>query len=514
MTKIRIRCLVAALAYTFCASGAWPVRALPTSTPGMLPLTEADEQAVSNQLGLTGLFALTDILAKHTVYEDSENRPGATLRTYYHAPYFSADPGAARVGEQVIDRESLRLLDLFDSLLVALRVSPRRLSRLEILALEYGLLVRDTTSVLDRRAVKAGALQTLAPPSAENPWQDALRAQQNELAMQLQQLPAAELRRLSDGVTAVAQHVGVVRAEAATRDAAALLDYLTQIRAHLAGLTYGVRRAAFISGLTQGEAELLSLYRQLRPDVSLRALPVTQLFVTPVAMATTQAGILSDRVLGSELIRSVNRASSGVCGHLDTCSVVIEYTELGARSALLSSVGAALMPVIFSGDVACAGKPFGPLAPPVSSVEARLAQDGELRALLYEPVQHAPRAAGEYSLTLSVKGVAREGDLLSALDQPISMTAHGPALTTNARKPFLLTSVTERLYFDGFPLVCFAERAGLWTTHLIACGGEPRQTGTQISLYDDIMRRQCSGKTLIDCVSTLESPVVATPNGP
>jgi len=47
------------------------------------------------------------------------------------------------------------------------------------------------------------------------------------------------------------------------------------------------------------------------------------------------------------MVRGVNSHTGGMCGNAQACTVVLEYTEVGARSALLAMTGASLFPVTF-----------------------------------------------------------------------------------------------------------------------------------------------------------------------
>ena len=125
---------------------------------------------------------------------------------------------------------------------------------------------------------------------------------------------------------------------------------IAQLRASAAQGQFGLRQVVLESGLDEAHKEVFAKYRLLRPDVTVKSLGVKKLFVK------ASAQISKDSVKPSvAMIRDVNRSSQsdkgrGECGGSRSCSVVVEYTEIGARSGALAKQGAVVLPVTFTGD--------------------------------------------------------------------------------------------------------------------------------------------------------------------
>lgn len=474
----------------------WPLQsahALPGTTLTVLPLSAADASALQERLGPQKLAALRDLLARHMVYEDTAN---ASLRprVYYHAPFFSADPAAGVIGEQRIDLDGLRLLDAFDALLARLAVSPILLARLELLAREYARLVTRLTPLLRGVDVESVMRVSAAAPELESPWSLQARQLRAQLTAGVTALPDSGRQELSGALTPIANQLEL--SVPARPSADELLQALAELRARLANRTYGVRRATFVSGLTRAEADLFSSYLSQKTDLVVRPLPLTKVFVSAVSQTTVQSGLLPDRVLGPELIRSVNAASQGACGRRDSCEVVIEYTELGARTALLATFGPSLMPVIFSGDVRCATADVGPGKG--EQLKALSVGNVELGSVVLEPLQSPARGAAD-GRTLRVD----VNVLIDTGETPVR-AAERTLQTARVLPPRPRSGLT-RLYFDGFPIVCFDHARDLSHTDIVACDEErdPEPPGSQISCYEDTINQHCPNVGFERCIELL-----------
>jgi hypothetical protein len=484
-------------------AAAAPTQALPRAASESLPLTAADEQRLLATLGEADFEALLSLLFR-SFYAEAANKSDSPPQLFYAAPYFSPDPQAGAIGEQTIDIAGLALLEAFDILLAQLAVSPILLSRLEIVAREH-----EKASQRVKLALGAGArmgTQALDRLQTTNHWAIEAKALTAKLSRNLAQLPESNRKQLVLELGPISDRVAVKRPTNVLLTPEALLEFLTKIRAALAELSYGVRRATFISGFTKAEARLFSAYLDVRPDITVKALVVPKVFVSSVSQASTQVGVLDDRVLGVELIRSVNQASSGKCQSQNTCTVVLELTELGARTALLSVFGASLMPVIFSGDVVYADTlplttPRGPRAPTLN--EQRVARDTGLNDVLLDRVQTAPSATSPHMLVLSTSAVLETSEIVAQLPEA-SIPAERPREpVVKGGKRTLVTRAT-RVFFDSFPLVCFeGQPTKPWQTKLRACSDPLLEIGTQVSRYEAVVNEYCVDKRLQSCLDRL-----------
>ncbi len=125
---------------------------------------------------------------------------------------------------------------------------------------------------------------------------------------------------------------------------------IAELRATAANGQFGLRQVILESGLDEGHKEVFAIYRQLRPDVTVKGLGLKKLYVKPSAQISKNS--LKPSVT---MIRDVNRSSEspklrGECGGSRSCSVVVEYTEIGARTGALAKMGAVVLPVTFVGD--------------------------------------------------------------------------------------------------------------------------------------------------------------------
>jgi len=221
-----------------------------------------------------------------------------------------------------------------------------------------------------------GSRRVLDYASANNPFAAQIAALPQRIDEGLRPLSSSQRRQVTAVLLAALDSLGVSlttaeRLLALSDPAQFVLTGLTKLRAKLATLQLGVRHATFVSGLTAPQMRWLANYRAVRPDVEIRALPTQALRVLPVSASLDGGGLLGDQVAAPEMIRGVNSSTHGVCGVTTSCTVVVEYTEMGARSALLSTRGASIFPAQFVGDVAAPPDP-GAVTCDLSALRRRL----------------------------------------------------------------------------------------------------------------------------------------------
>ena len=406
-----------------------PAVAAPVPFTGELPLTNSDVSALRARLTTDEFIRTLDFLGALRVFEDDASTPARPV--YYLAPFFTADTSQEVIGGQEIATDILTYLDQLDALLATIQGSHRTLDRLETLRADYLSLADRLSSKRAELPVEA-ARRLVDYATKGNPYQIELGAFPGRIDAAMSKLPittrtdiAAELLRLLDKLK--------VKLTASERDLARkdpikfVITMLPKLRAHLASLLLGIRYATFVSGMTADQMHLLANYRQVRPDVVISALPIRLLRVVPISSVADPIGTPDGVfVSGPQMIRGVNSSTGGVCGVLASCTVIVEYTEMGARSALLSMRGASIMPAQFLGDVVV--KP-GPLDPPV------VCDIALLRRLLTLPF-----------------GVGLLGDreILRLLPGRICRTTNGDA--TKLAATLVLSDTFRNLFFDGAQL--------------------------------------------------------------
>lgn len=137
-----------------------------------------------------------------------------------------------------------------------------------------------------------------------------------------------------------------------SKNSITVLGAMAKLRLRAAKGQFGLRNVIVESGLTESQMGVLSLYRQLRPDVTIKTLPVSKVFVRSTGQ-TSNFGKSSEQ--GFMQIRDINRSSQddkqrGLCGSISACNVTIEYTEQGATITNANRVNAVFLPVVFVGD--------------------------------------------------------------------------------------------------------------------------------------------------------------------
>lgn len=137
-----------------------------------------------------------------------------------------------------------------------------------------------------------------------------------------------------------------------SKNGATVLGAMAQLRLRITKGQFGLRNVIVESGMTEKQMKTLSLYRSLRPDVTIKNLPVNKVYVKPTSQTSDYGNVKKQGFL---LVRDVNRSSEnekgrGLCGSISNCNATIEYTEQGAESTNATRANAVLLPLVFVGD--------------------------------------------------------------------------------------------------------------------------------------------------------------------
>lgn len=333
--------------------------AAPVPILGELPLSDGDICTLRTRLAFDEFFETLDFIGSVSVFEDDASTPQRPI--YYLAPFFSADTHQEVIGGQEIATDLLALLDELDRLLATVHADPRDIFRYMAMVDDYAQLA----SRLFNNPVlppQEGARRMLDYASGNGPFAAQIAVLPQRIGEALRPLSSSQRRQITAVFLAALGSLGASlssaeRIVAQTDPLQFVVTGLAKLRAKMATLQLGVRHATFVSGMTAQQMRWLSNYRAVRPDVDIRALPTQVLRVLPVSASIDAGGLLGDQVSAPEMIRGVNVSTNGVCGVSTSCTVVVEYTEMGARSALLSTRGASIFPAQFVGEVAAPPDP-------------------------------------------------------------------------------------------------------------------------------------------------------------
>ncbi len=347
--------------------------AAPVPFTGELPLTNDDVVALRARLVTDEFLRTMDFLGAIRVFEDDASTP--TQPIFYLAPFFTADTRQEIIGGQEIATDLLGYLDDLDALLASFDASQHRIARLEAIRGDHLALAARVAAQRDQ--LPSTTTQRLLDYAVtSNPAQRELDAVPARITAAMSKLPSALCDDIMAQILKALDRLGARLTDDERRLAGKnplqfMLTVMPGVRAQLANMLLGIRHATFVSGMTAEQVRLLGNYRRVRPDVSIRALPVWVLRVVPLASIADTGGD-GTFVAAPEMIRGVNAATGGICGLQSSCTVILELTELGARSALLSTRGASIMPALFVGDVLVAQDPT-PIECDVPVIQRQLA---------------------------------------------------------------------------------------------------------------------------------------------
>jgi hypothetical protein len=561
------RLVLAAIAAAGVLGSARPAGSAPVPITGDLPLDDDIVEALRQSLSWDEFGATVEFLSSLRVFPD-DGSGGRT--TVYLAPFFTADETQEVIGGQEIATDLLQYLDVLDGLLLAIGGSYHEFDRLQDLRAAHLAFADRLTRMTDN--ISENQRQGLIAYARNSPDVADLDAMPLRMTSALEQVSPARCREIAEALLDVLMVLGVPISDADRQLAESApvqfaLGVPTRVRTRIATMLLGVRHATFIGGMTFGDTRFFENYFYAAPGVRITTLPIQTLRVVPVASVF---GLVSEAggVSAPEMIRGVNAATNGVCGTSTQCTVLVEYTEMGARSALLSTRGAALLPVEFVGDVAVSASAL--LTPTSCDIEAlrrhlvlpfglEMLGDREIqRTVAAAGVCHTPSGDPANLLASAVTvstlyrnlfydaglvpasqrdGIAREitdllantpgaqaalgsvGAILPQVDVDSFLTNLSRSLYTRLmpRLPdeliagLIVTSspsapATTRFDFDGFPIACW-KRATDGSTYLSACPGSAPDADSQDWVARALHDRLCQQGSLelADCATAIQA---------
>lgn len=297
-------------------------------------------------------------------FEDLEDR--SITKTYYMAPYFQPSVERGAIGSDSVSTYALKitegvdsLVEVFDFALEELKSFRRQIKIAESQIFDYQDLITDENERENPNADKIASfkqsIENLKKEIAE--YKTKISAILHDGSAEYSKISKTRKEELVGSILYNFAKLGVSptekqKQELKSTNSQIVLGTLAELRLAASSGQFAVRSVVAENGLTQAEMEAFSLYRSLRPDVAIKNLPVQKTYIRPVVQTF---GNKNEKVEGALLIREINRSSEdpkrrGLCGSNNVCNVTIEYTEMGARSAI-AKVNSFVMPVTFVGDV-------------------------------------------------------------------------------------------------------------------------------------------------------------------
>lgn len=337
--------------------------ATPTMSVTNLPI----DQQMLNALAAQGktqdqINTLLTTLSHIKVYDDHKNPVEAQLsdrtkaKIYYAAPYFTASPARGVVGAEQFADNALEIVDDADELLSSFNLLAKEFLRLQKLRADTQKKIDDIdrtlttgnptdlqrTSLEHLRPILVAELGQLDQQLTEIQQDGAAGAAQLSLALRHDIANAFVLQMSRLGVTPTSSE----QASIASDDVNRMVTGLASVRARAAEGQYGLRQVVFEAGFNAEQTSALQTYLGLRPDVTTRGLTIQAVSARPTAQTLlAQDGSIVTRNAVMQ-IRGVNVANSGRCGSTQSCNVVIEYTNVGARAARFLGFASELTPVL------------------------------------------------------------------------------------------------------------------------------------------------------------------------
>lgn len=296
--------------------------------------------------------------------EELENR--SVNKTFYMAPYFQPSVERGPIGSDSVSTYALKISEGVDELVDIFNFA---LEDLKSLRKKIKMAHQD---IDDYKELILEELDKDSPnlPKIES-WQESIKNLKIDIAQmekdisdilhdgseRYDKISKTRKQELVGSVLYNLAKLGVAptekqKDELNSANSQTVLGALAELRLAASRGQFAVRSVVVENGLSESEMEMFSLYRSLRPDVFIKNLPVEKTYVRPVVQTY---GKDSSKVEGAFLIREINRSSEdekrrGLCGSNNVCNVTVEYTEMGARSAI-TKVNSFAMPVTFVGDV-------------------------------------------------------------------------------------------------------------------------------------------------------------------
>jgi len=343
------------------ASVTGAAKAAPTMSVTNLPIDNQLLNALAAQ-GKTSaqIDTFLTTLSHIKVYDDHKNPAASQVsdrsktKIYYAAPYFTASAARSVVGAEQFADQALQILDNVDDLAVLFNLRLKELQRLQLLQddLEKRIAAVDRalTGTLDpnqRESLTVLRRNLVAERDSTHQQIEALKTNGGNGAGQLspelrQEVASAFVLQMSRlGVTPTATEQAQIRSS----DPLTVTFGLASMRARAGAGQLGLRQSIFEAGFNAEQRDALQTYLALRPDVTTRSLTVQSVFARPTAQSLVgQTGQVETRD-SVMMIRGVNLGNSGRCGSTQSCNVVVEYTDVGARGARVLGFAGALTPV-------------------------------------------------------------------------------------------------------------------------------------------------------------------------
>ncbi len=335
--------------------------AAPTMSVTNLPIDNQLLNALAAQ-GKTSaqIDTFLTTLSHIKVYDDHKNPPASQVsdrsktKIYFAAPYFTASAARSVVGAEQFADQALQILDNVDDLAVLFNLRLKELQRLQFLQDDLDKRItavdRALTGTLDQNQRESlTVLRRNLVAERDSTHQQILSLTTNggngagQLSPELRQEVASavvlQMSRL--GVTPNATEQAQIRSS----DPLTVTFGLASMRARAGAGQFGLRQSIFEAGFNTEQRDALQTYLALRPDVTTRSLAVQSVFARPTAQSLVgQTGQVETRD-SVMMIRGVNLGNSGRCGSTQTCNVVVEYTDVGARGARVLGFAGTLTPV-------------------------------------------------------------------------------------------------------------------------------------------------------------------------
>lgn len=352
--------------------------AAPTMSVTNLPIDDQLLNALAAQ-GKTQaqIDAFLTTLSHIKVYDDHKNpaadqvRDRSKAKIFYAAPYFTSSPTRSVVGAEQFADHAIELLDDADDLLSSFNLLAKEYQRLQRLRKDIQEKINgvDTALAANPDPVKRASLEALRPilVAELGTVEQQILALANDGSTGLSQLGLALRHDIASAFVLQMSRLGLTptpieQAQISSDTPSRMVVGLASLRSRAGEGQFGLRQYVFEAGFNVEQRNALQTYLALRPDVTTRSLAVQTVSVRPTAQTLIdQSGRYLTRNAVMQ-IRGVNLGNQGRCGSAQTCNVVVEYTDLGARSGrFLGSVADTtpiMVPVTFEASVRVAEPDF------------------------------------------------------------------------------------------------------------------------------------------------------------
>jgi hypothetical protein len=353
---------------------AQPVFAAPNMELTTLPISpQLASQLTSQGLSDEEIAEFFATLSQVNVYDDHTNPVDVAGRndpsrpkTYWGAPFFAPSKTRSAVGAEQFSTYALTVLDRVNRTMESFEFPERQFSRLT--HLRDGLEEQRTKALADLQKPTNTASQTANLNQLVAVLNEQLAAVNADIQALLagadqsvNELPLGLRRSIADSVKVQLARIGIVATaqEQALIDNGEIVSALSMMVARAGRGQFGLRQVILESGYTDKQREVLQTYLALRPDITTKGLSVTKVLALPIAQATINEDGQHEVESSTAMIRGVNIGSRGACGNTRSCNVLIEYTDIGARTSSFMPFGTPIaLPVRFAAAVRVAEPDF------------------------------------------------------------------------------------------------------------------------------------------------------------